>query len=75
MGKALHLLTERGPRSLPSLEKAVSHATVRLVGGHEEAPIAVDRLNKILLVGCTFCCGECISQLIMLLVINKHITL
>lgn len=50
MSKALHLLTEHGPRNLPSLEKAVSKATSRLVTGHEEAPIAVERLNKILLV-------------------------
>jgi len=48
--RALQLLTQSGPYSLPSLENVVSRATSNLVHRPEEAPMTDDLLNSILLV-------------------------
>jgi len=48
--RALQLLTQSGPYSLPSLENVVSRATSNLVHRPEEAPLTEDLLNSILLV-------------------------
>ena len=52
--RALQLLTQSGPYSLPSLENVVSRATSNLVLRPDDAPISDDQLNSILLV-CTVC--------------------